>query len=109
MVAADPALAGFLLRSFATRLRRTTEQVEAVGLQGLPQRLAGTLLRLAAADPSGLVRLPQGQIATIVAASRQRVNTTLREFRARGLVAPTRVGLRLTDPHGLRALVAEEG
>lgn len=107
-VASDPTLACLLLRSFATRLRRTTEQVEAVGLQGLPQRLAGTLLRLAAADPCGLVRLPQGQIATIVAASRQRVNTTLAEFRARGLVAPARVGLRLTDPDGLRVLAAEE-
>jgi CRP/FNR family transcriptional regulator, cyclic AMP receptor protein len=107
VVAADSELACLLLRSFATRLRRTTEQVEAVGLQGLPQRLAGTLLRLAAADPCGLVRLPQGQIATIVAASRQRVNTTLAEFRARGLVAPARVGLRLTDPDGLRALAAE--
>lgn len=106
LIAGDAAVANALLRTFAARLRRTTEQVEAVGLRSLPQRLAGALLKLEAADPSGLVRLPQGQIAVLVAATRPKVNAALAAFRARGLVEPARAGLRLADRDGLRALAA---
>lgn len=108
LIAAEPELALALLQTFAARLRRTTDQVEAVGLQPLQQRLAAALLRLAAVDPSGLVRQAQGQIAALVAASRPKVNQALAEFRARGLIEPVRAGLRLTDPDGLREL-AEQG
>jgi CRP-like cAMP-binding protein len=90
----------------AVRLRRVTDQVEAVGLQPLSQRLAGALLQLAAADPSGLVRLSQGHIATLIAASRPKVNGALADYRARGLVASARAGLRLLDHQALRKLAA---
>jgi len=100
-----PELALALLTTLAARLRRTTEQAEAVGLRTLQQRLASALLHLAALDPTGLVRQPQGQIAALIAATRPRVNTALTEFRARGLIEPARVGLRLTDRAGLLALV----
>ena len=108
LIASDAAVAAALLRALAAKLRRTTEQVEAVGLRPLPRRLAGVLLKLAAADPAGLVRLPQGQIASLVAASRPKVNAALAEFRARRLVEPRRAGLALADPAGLRALAKEE-
>jgi CRP-like cAMP-binding protein len=108
LIASDAAVATALLRALAAKLRRTTEQVEAVGLRPLPQRLAGVLLKLAATDPSGLIRLPQGQIASLVAASRPKVNAALAEFRARGLVEPHRAGFTLADPAGLRALAEEE-
>ncbi len=104
VLAEDHATALALLRTLAARIRRTTEQVEAVGLRPLPQRLATALLKLAAADPAGLVRLPQGQIAALVAATRPKVNVVLVEWRAAKLVEPTRAGLRITDPPGLRAL-----
>lgn len=108
VVAGDAATALALLRTLAARLRRTTDQVEAVGLQHLPQRLASALLALAAADPSGLVRLPQGQVAALVVASRPKVNAALSVLRLRGMVEPVRAGLRITDPTALR-LVAEGG
>src|SRR5918997_1329480 len=108
LIASDAAVAAALLRALAAKLRRTTEQVEAVGLRPLPRRLAGVLLKLAAADPAGLVRLPQGQIASLVAASRPKVNAALAEFRARRLVAPRRAGFKLVDPAGLRALAEQE-
>ena len=108
IIATDAAVAGALLRALAGRLRRTTEQTEAVGLRTLSARLAVALLQLAKADPSGLVRLPQGQIAALVAATRPKVNAVLAEFRARGLVEPARAGLRLSDAEGLR-LIAEAG
>lgn len=104
----DIAVAHALLRTLAGRLRRTTDQVEAVGLRNLSQRVAGALVRLAAADPAGLVRVSQGQIAALVAATRPKVNGVLAELRARGLVEPARAGLRLPDPAALRALAEAE-
>ncbi|WP_159996472.1 Crp/Fnr family transcriptional regulator [Roseomonas sp. 18066] len=104
LIERDGALAMALLRMVVGRLRRTTDQVEAVGLQPLPQRLAGVLLRLAAADPAGLVRLPQGQIAALVAATRPKVNLALAELRRQGLLVPARAGLRLQDLAALRAI-----
>jgi CRP-like cAMP-binding protein len=104
IIATDAAVAGALLRTLAGRLRRTTDQTESVGLRTLQARLAVALLQLARADPSGLVRLPQGQIAALVAATRPKVNAVLAEFRARGLVEPVRAGLRLRDPEALRLL-----
>ncbi|MBK1662270.1 Crp/Fnr family transcriptional regulator [Paracraurococcus ruber] len=100
----DAAAAFALLRALAARLRRTTHQLEAVGLRPLPQRLADALLKLAAADPAGLVRLSQGHLASLVAATRPKVNRALAEFRGRGLILPSRAGLRIADATGLQAL-----
>lgn len=104
----EPGFALALLMIEAARLRRAMTQMEAVALHGLPQRLASALLGLAAHDPAGLVRLPQGQIAALVAASRPKVNAALAAFRGRGMVEPVRAGLRLIDQPALRAL-AEQG
>jgi len=104
IIAEDASVAGALLRTLAARLRRTTEQTEAVGLKSLSERVASALLHLSETDPSGLVRLSQGQIAGLVAATRPKVNAVLAEFRSRGFVEPVRAGLRVTDPEGLRAL-----
>jgi CRP/FNR family transcriptional regulator, cyclic AMP receptor protein len=107
-IASDPALAMALLKMMTARVRRLTDQVEAISLQPLAQRVAAVLLRLAAADPSGLVRVAQGQLATLVAASRPKVNAVLSEYRARGLIVSVRGGLKLQDPAGLQALAADE-
>ncbi len=104
VIESDIAVAGALLRTLAARIRRTTDQVEAVGLRTLPQRVAGALVKLAAADPAGLVRISQGQIAALVAGTRPKVNAALAELRDRGLVEQARAGLRLPDPAALKAL-----
>lgn len=104
VIGSDAAAALALLRALAARLRRTTDQLEAVGLRPVPQRLAAALLKLAAADPAGLVRLNQSHLASLVAATRPKVNLALGEFRARGLVLPVRAGLRIADAEGLRAV-----
>ena len=108
MVVEEPTFALALLMIEAARLRQAMTQMEALALHTMQQRLAGTLLHLAAVDPYGLVRLSQGQIASLVAASRPKVNLALAAFRGRGLVATVRAGLRLTNPLALRAL-AEQG
>ena len=104
LIASDPDVAAALLRSMAARLRRLTDQVEAVSLQPLAQRVAGALLRLSAVDPSGLIRVSQSQLASLVAASRPKVNAVLADYRARGLIVSVRAGLRLAKPEELRAL-----
>ncbi len=108
VIESDPATALALLRALAARLRRTTDQLEAVGLRPLPQRLAAALLRLAAADPGGLVRLNQSQLAPLVAATRPKVNVALVQFRERGLVLPSRAGLRIGDATALQAVAQGE-
>ena len=108
LISSDVTTAAALLLIMAARIRRLTDQVEAVSLQPLPQRLAGALLRLSAVDPSGLVRLTQGQLAALVAASRPKVNAALAEFRERGQIGAVRAGLRLLDKPGL-TLLANDG
>jgi CRP-like cAMP-binding protein len=108
VIESDPAAAMALLRALAARLRRTTDQLEAVGLRPVPQRLAAALLKLAAADPAGLIRLNQGQLATLVAATRPKVNIALGEFRDRGYVVQARAGLRIGDAPALQAVARGE-
>lgn len=108
VIESDLAVARALLRTLAARLRRTTDQVEAVGLRSLAQRVAGALVKLAATDPAGLVRLSQGQIAALAAGTRPKVNAVLAELRGRGLIEPVRAGLRLPHPAALRALAEAE-
>jgi CRP/FNR family cyclic AMP-dependent transcriptional regulator len=108
MIASDAAVAMALLKTMTARVRRLTDQVEAISLQPLAQRVAATLLRLAAADPSGLVRVPQGQLATLVAASRPKVNAVLSEYRAAGLIVSVRAGVRLLDAARLHALADDQ-
>ena len=108
MIETDAAMASALLRMMTARVRRLTDQVEAVSLQPLAQRVASALLRLAEADASGLVRVPQGQIATLVSATRPKVNAVLSEYRARGLIVSVRAGLKILDRDGLTKLAADE-
>lgn len=107
LIASDAKFASALLLGMAARLRRLTDQVEAISLQPLAQRLAGTLLHLAAADPSGLVRVAQGQLATLVAASRPKVNAALAEYRKLGMIVSVRAGLKLVDKERLRILAED--
>ncbi len=106
MIEADAAMASALLRTMTARVRRLTDQVEAISLQPLAQRVANALLRLAEADASGLVRVPQGQIATLVSATRPKVNAVLSDYRARGLIVSVRAGLKILDRGGLAKLAA---
>jgi len=108
VIESDPAAALALLRALAARLRRTTDQLEAVGLRPVPQRLAAALIKLAAADPAGLVRLNQSQLATLVAATRPKVNLALGDFRTRGFVLQSRAGLRIGDATGLQSVARGE-
>ena len=53
------------------------------------------------------MRVAQSQLATLVAASRPKVNAALSEYRKLGLIESVRAGLRLLDKDGLRALAGD--
>jgi CRP-like cAMP-binding protein len=96
-----PAIAMAVIRFLCSRLRDTTDQLEAIALMPLEQRLARLLIQLAASvrGTSGRVRLPldlsQGDLAALIAASRPKVNQILVAWDAEGTAKRTPEGLMI--------------
>jgi CRP/FNR family transcriptional regulator, cyclic AMP receptor protein len=113
-----PRTAIRLLQVMAERLRRANGLFESLVFMDLEGRLARLLLQLAAehgepAPPPArgrriAVRLSQGELATLVAATRESVNKQLRAWIERGLVAQDHGHLVLRDEAALRSLVEAE-
>jgi CRP-like cAMP-binding protein len=105
----DAVFASALLRGLCARLRDTTEQLEAVALMPLEQRLARIFLQLAIAANSDARRvnvkfaMSQSELANLVAASRPKVNQILVAWDAAGVAKRTQGGLCL-DTQALRAI-----
>lgn len=96
----EPASALALLGVLASRLRSTDARVEETALVDLPGRLARLLLQ--AGDLP--VTQPQGEMARLIGASRERVNKTLAAWRERGWIEIGRSGTRVVDRSALAAL-----
>jgi CRP-like cAMP-binding protein len=99
---ARPQAALALLRLLCARLRATDEALAEMALSPLYVRLARRLLELAAADDA--VHATQSELATMVGATREAVNKTLRTYVDAGLVQVGRGTVALLDRRGLRAL-----
>lgn len=99
LMATRPAIAAGIIRFLCTRLRDTSEQLEALALQRIETRLARLLLRLAHARQPGTdevdltLDLSQAEIATLIGASRPKVNIAFGELVAQGAIL--RVGRKL--------------
>jgi CRP-like cAMP-binding protein len=102
-----PALARALLHSLGTVVRRYADQAVECLFLDLEGRVARVLLRLAESggrlgEPMRLdLSLTQGELATMVAGSRQSINQILRRLEASGHVRSEREGLLITDREGL--------
>jgi len=96
----EPAGALALLSVLAARLRSTDARVEETALIDLPGRLARLLLQSGDAP----VTQPQGELARLIGASRERVNKTLAVWRAKGWIEIGRTGTRVVDRSALAAL-----
>ncbi len=101
-----------LLALMCARLRQTSAALEGMALCDMPVRLARVLLKLAAdyGQQAGAampiaVRMSQGDLANMVAASRESVNKQLRLWREDGVVKVEAGCLVLRRPQALRALV----
>jgi CRP/FNR family cyclic AMP-dependent transcriptional regulator len=117
-----PRTAIRLLQVMAERLRRANGLFESIVFMGLEGRLARLLLQLAAehGEPAAAasaargqgrriaVRLSQGELATLVAATRESVNKQLRAWAEQGIVAQDHGHLVLRDEAALKALVEIE-
>ena len=112
LVDEDPEIREAVLVGVARWVRRLTDQMTELHFLDLRGRVAATLVRLAkdaGAVPHGPVTLPpltQGDLASLVAATRQRVNEALGELARDGLISID--GRRTTIPD-LAALEASIG
>lgn len=107
-----PTTAIRLLQVMCERLRRANGMFESLVFMGLEGRLARLLLQLAEEHgeptPKGRrlsLRLSQGELATLVAATRESVNKQLRAWTEQELVSLDQGRLVICDEAGLRMLV----
>jgi CRP/FNR family transcriptional regulator, cyclic AMP receptor protein len=96
LLATRPAIASGIIAFLCARLRETSEQMEALALQTIEARLARLLLRLTHAgdhdlqqDVSLVLDMSQTEIATLIGASRPKVNIAFRELERRGAIQRT--------------------
>jgi CRP-like cAMP-binding protein len=107
LLADRPRLAGTILHALGPVVRRYGDQAVECLFLDLEGRVARVLLRLTERfgrreGPMRLdLELTQGQLATMVAGSRQRVNQILRRLEAAGHVRGDADGLVITDRDGL--------
>ncbi|MBX9752101.1 MAG: Crp/Fnr family transcriptional regulator [Roseococcus sp.] len=99
-----------LIRVLCERLRDTSLGLERVATQRLASRMAHLFLKLAGdygrARPDGLLvpmRLSQGEIAAMVAGTREAVNKQLAEWRQAGVLAMDRGQVIIRDAAALSA------
>jgi CRP/FNR family transcriptional regulator, cyclic AMP receptor protein len=109
VIAAHPAIVAEVTKQVGTRLKRIESRVENLIFRDVRSRVACILLELAEtfgrADSRGVtidLPLSQEELATLVGATRQSVNATLRELRQEGFVARDRQRFVLTRPEALR-------
>jgi CRP-like cAMP-binding protein len=108
----NPDLALRLMGVLCDRLRTTSLTLEEVALTDIPTRLASLLLKLSA--QYGLdggrgrriqLRLSQGDLSSLIAATRESVNKQLRSWREQGILDEEDGHIVLRQPDALLALV----
>ncbi|MFL1464154.1 Crp/Fnr family transcriptional regulator [Roseococcus sp. DSY-14] len=112
-VAAHPEVGAAFVRLLCRRLRDTSTGMEGIATLRLPERMAATLLRVAREQGTGMAggavllpaRLSQGELAAMVAATREAVNRQLAAWREDGLVEARGGRLALLRPAALEALL----
>jgi len=104
-----------LIEMLCERLRSTDQQMAEVALLGLPVRLAKTLLRMAAVEPSAangraapLIRLSQRELGNLVGATRESVNKCLRDWQRKGIVRIAESAITIANQTALRNLAELE-
>jgi CRP/FNR family cyclic AMP-dependent transcriptional regulator len=111
-----PVVAQAMIQLLVARVRDVTHHVEAMTFQDVQGRLAYELLKLAERfgrrSETGIevnIPLTQGDLATIIGATRESVNKSLSTLRAENLVQVEGVYLTILDSVGLQRMVHERG
>ena len=104
-----PVVAVRFAEVLSMRLESAEERLEEMAFNGLRERLASLLLRLAdETDWRGnlmIKGLTHQHLAEILGSYRETITATLNEFKADGLIETGRKKIIITDVDGLRALV----
>jgi len=104
-----PIIAVRIAEVLSRRLEAAEERLQEMAFQGLRERLASLLLRLAdETDWRGnlvIKGLTHQHLAEILGSYRETVTATLNEFKADGLIETGRKKIVIIEPEGLRALV----
>jgi CRP/FNR family transcriptional regulator, cyclic AMP receptor protein len=110
-LADHPTVATKLLATVSQYLRRNAELIQDATFLDVPARLARILLELAAPGgtgelpPAGAVlpdRMKQGELASLVGATRESVNKWLGSFERQGLIKYDKGQITLLRPSGLK-------
>lgn len=108
VLAAHAGIVVAVTKQIGSRLKRIESRVEHLVFRPVPSRVAGVLLELGEdfgrRESHGLVidvALTQEELATLVGASRQTVNTSLRDLEQRGLIRRDRRRWVLLDVDAL--------
>ena len=106
-LAASPTLAGALLEYMSRRVRHVMEYTETLAFLDVYGRVARVLLDMAeryGVQENGLVinlDLTQAELATMVGATRERINRALAAFRSQGLIETRGKKIVLLNPKRL--------
>jgi CRP-like cAMP-binding protein len=109
VLAAHPGIVVAVTKQVGSRLKRIESRVEHLVFRSVPSRVAGILLELAEdfgrRETHGLVielAISQEELASLVGASRQAVNASLRELEREGAIRRDGRSLVLLDIDALR-------
>lgn len=112
-----PSMAIGIIEVLSARLRQTTSYAEELVFLDVSGRVAREVLKLAerygvpAAEGGVIIDLPltQGELATLVGATRESVNKVLAQFRGRGYLTLEGRRICVLQPEKLRALLLRQG
>ncbi|OIO01938.1 MAG: transcriptional regulator [Desulfovibrionaceae bacterium CG1_02_65_16] len=107
----DPELALGMLALLSGRLRGFVTQIAQLSLQEVPERLAGYLLLLRAAQNTDelILDLPKGQIAAYLGTIPETLSRALKKLADQGIIETSGVRVRLLDPEALERLAGARG
>lgn len=106
-----PTLGYQITKLMGLRLRRFRTRVQELLCKGAPERVAHTLLDLAAEcgvrDAGGVqlkIRLSQSDLGNLVGLARETINIVLQDFKQRGLIEVEGRRIRIVDEERLRSI-----
>jgi CRP-like cAMP-binding protein len=96
-----------LLELMCARLRKSDERMSEIAFFELPARLAKVLLDRSSRLPGGIAKLSlsQGELASMINASRENVNRCLRDWHRRGIVSIDERWISVLQPDTLISIV----
>lgn len=105
----DPRISARIAETLGCRLGELEQRLSDAVFKSVPERIAGTLLTLAAGHAGRMgrgthVKLTHEQLAALAATSRETATRVLGEFADQGVIALSRGRISILDEDGLRGL-----